>query len=245
MTDQISTEGWDGVYAIRLSKANEQLQRSYIAGNLPKQMYVQVEGLWFCEINANFDVWQFVPGGGPQLLWLRMPFVEGRIMIGTKSLNLANCGMVVQIRLRYLKLSQMEKQLVLDFQSEDVQGNVVQLIRMDDPHNQLNLLDNEQYFHSAINKYLKENKESISHVLATLQTPSMNEFDWQRPTWEKYAYLNRPTEKDCVIGILMMFQGHEAPRGDPQLAQGVIADNYSAGYLIKLKEFIANTLLIR
>lgn len=242
MDVEYNTEGWDAVYAGNLDVCNQQLINAFKTGQLPTSIdLTSYSGLWDVVGGASFSPWQFVLGGGPELLNLRLPFKGGSVKIKASKevdIPLKDCALVVQIGLRFVEGSNKNRELVFNLTPNPL-GKVVTLIDVEDKSGSLQ--EYRSYLDSVINRFLIDHERDISFsVLAVAPKGAHSGPDWQVPTLECFCYVNRTNTTDSFIALLMMTQGR--PVQSLMASPGAIAKGQNSGVLLRTPLFMGEVL---
>jgi hypothetical protein len=251
------TLGWDTVNAIRLPVVNQTLSESSL---YPKTFDLTVQDSPKWVINGTFSAWSLVRGGSGAIVFLRAPMPTGKMTFeGTPDLNFADGWVTIQIKLQYLPqppasptkpraddASPAQPQyLVRDetARTEDDPAVVIQAIDFGDAT--VTPLQ-DALFRAALSTWFNKNLAIFTYVFTVVNinaVAAQGQFQWLKPTYTSYAYLNGATDESSYFGVLNMTQNNSAEGLTNQMPASAIPDGATASLLISNESFLRNMVL--
>ena len=237
-----STNGWDTVSICRVSALNEQIK---IEKTYPKSIDYTLEGI---SLDAQFDPWQIVPGGGEKNVQLKVPIMSGTFKGQKGNYNVAGVSADVMVRLDYFPLSDHQElkdgnySLHVNTRGGTESNPIAAVINLADPKKVLSMLDKSslrQLIHEWLNipENLKKFETLFSTVLINNLGKQSEEFKWLRATSISYAYTDRGDLNSSVFGVLCMTNNRPKSTSN-QIPAVKLNDDNNAMLLINREVFI-------
>lgn len=261
-----TTLGWDTTFAIRLKDVNAVLAKS---GAYPRDFsgVIDPEQNWEIK-DGKFGTWQMARGGSGGIVFLSMPVTAGTMTFGANSYPLAGTTVYVSIKLKYVpqktganevtvgdvtlhvgRLGDNEAIQVDDLisdptaRSEADPAVVIQNITFSGPPPTALV---QALMNEGFRQWFNAHLSIFAYVFATV---SLNEraaeerFQWVKPTYTSYAYLDGTTDENSIFGVLNMTDDRSPEGLTNQLAPGAITSGARAGFSISMERFLEKLVL--
>jgi hypothetical protein len=195
----VSTFGWDTVFAIRPTDLNTAI----VAQNTsPTSFHLDSDGT---TIDGTFAAWQVTTGASDENINLAVPIPHGQLSFSGQTYNTVNAQAVVQVELHYLPQGNNANTLELRVMQQ--QNNPVSIVSLTTPG--ITDPDARYVFQGMLLDWFNANISSFTQVFNTVTLNDLNAdgtYPWLVPTRTSYAYY------DAVDG-----------NGNPDFANSIFA----------------------
>ncbi|MBO0610349.1 TULIP family P47-like protein [Myceligenerans salitolerans] len=225
----MNLHGWDTAFAVDTSVANAAL--ALRADSLLVDFAVDDPDGLQVRAGGSFGGWQIVEGGSGQFLTLRMPIVDGWLVLASHDdrVDLTGTAFVASVALDLIPSTLPDIQnLRFDVSSAGKVGQppepgAITPIRMDDPDGRLDDLQ-EALLLASLATYVAQNADRISFVFATVNLVPPQTDSWLAPVRSEFAYADRSDGSGGALVILSVTDNRpvdDLPRSiDPALLDG-------------------------
>lgn len=245
-----STYGWDTAFAIRIRDVNSAILRN---GASPRSFSFEAPDQ-SCSLQGSFGDWQVTAGGDGNLIHMAIPVPAATLEFNAKSFPINAATVTLEVRLHYIphtgnlvaSSGTLHDLVVIDSATpDDPDGSVASVIDLsfaaDSPGDLVVALARE-----SLNGWFNANLGEFSHVFSTVnlnRTADKAQFQWLMPTYTGYAYMERGSSDDSLLGILCMTGNRDAGGLVEQLSPAAIPAQSRAGFLIGSHRFIDQMVL--
>lgn len=247
------TYGWDTAFAIRVDDVNAAIVSAKSSpASFQAQGTDEMSGTRFTA-DGTFGDWQITLGGSGTLIHMLTPIPRMTVTAGTKQYVFSGGEAVIEVELEYIPHDEQPDDpakgtlhnLVVKTAAADPSGNpVVTINRMSFPQDGWSEFD--AIVAPAVQAWFNENLADFAHVFATVnlgRTADKGQFQWLLPTYTSYAYIDRATQDDSLLGILSMTGGRSADGLAEEISPNAIPAGARAGFLISSQRYLYELLL--
>ena len=251
--NETDTFNWDTIFAIPVNEVNRSIINKkssppdFKFENTADQIYGQ----------GDFGDWQIVMGGSGSIIRLSLPITNLSGYYGEPKTNYASSGPVnaiIQLKLQFLPHSNQPDnpddgtfhELVVRKESGDPSDPVVSLIALDMGSSVFSPGIGKYAAESAVLGWCNGNIGEFAHVFATVNLNKIidkNAFAFCNPSYTSYAYLDRTSQEDSLLGILCMTGARTTENNIQQISPYTIPNGSNSGFLISKKRFLADLIL--
>ena len=248
---EATTYGWDSVNCIKSSIANEVLKTS---GAYPSQLSIEMNPQSGWAITTNFGPWQIAPGGSGAILFMKLPLTSGVMTYGSGELNFKNGYALISIKLRYVPQGAAKaatdparsiEDLIADAEGRSTDDPAVTVQRIN--YGDGTPSENEKALFQASFAYMmNQNLAAFQHVFTVVnlnQKAAQAEFQWLKPTYTSYAYLQGATEEGSYFAVLNQVDNHSPEGLTNQVAASAIPDACDSSILISHRLFLERMVM--
>ena len=239
-----STYGWDTVFAMPIADVN-----SVIAAKKSSPTSFQCQIQSGMSIDGTFSDWQITQGGDGKLIHMLVPVTTISLTAQGKTFNANNLGALIEVELHYIPHTEQPSDvnqgtlhnLVLKTSSTSPSEKVVTVLNLIVPETEVLDPMLSIYMKAGLEMWFNENLDQFEHVFATVnlnRKADQGQWEWLYPTYTGYAYIDRDSEADCLLGILCMTQNRSADSLAEQISEAAIPLGSKAGFLISAERFL-------
>jgi hypothetical protein len=246
------TYGWDTAFAIRVDDANATIAaRKSSPPSFAATGTDSLSGTAFTA-DGTFGDWRITLGGSGTLLHMATPIPTMTVSANGTSWPFTGGQAVIEVELEYVPHT--------DQPADPAQGTLHDLVVKSGggtaatpvvtvdaltfaeatwPEFSADVTD-------ALGAWFNANLADFEHVFATVnlgRVADQGAFQWLLPTYTGYAYVDRDTEDDSVLGILCMTEGRPADALVAEITPNAIPAGSRAGFLISAERFLAEMVL--
>lgn len=252
-TNETDTFNWDTIFAIPINEVNKSIVSKKTSPpdfkfeNTADQIYGQ----------GNFGDWQIIMGGSGSIIRLSLPINNFSGYYGDAKTPYACSGPVtalIQVKLQFLPHANQPDdpadgtfhELVVRKESGDPSDPVVSLVTLEMGTSTFSPGIGKYAAESAILGWCNGNIGEFAHVFATVNLNKIidkNAFAFCNPSYTSYAYLDRTSDADSLLGILCMTGGRTTVDNVQQISPYTIPSGSNSGFLISRQRFLADLIL--
>lgn len=254
------TFGFDTVFAIPVVQVNQEIIRRKSS---PKTMdYKSQDGL--ASVSGTFGDWQICRGGDGPNIQLQLPIssLTATVPVGKKQVT-ATCDQltaVIQIKLQYLDHENPQsnggtplpqKKLVVRDTSEDTSDPVATVLPLNLSQSKatssVGFVSPADVLQGVIEDWCNANLSDFGHIFAIVDINEQidhGQFAFCKPRITDYAYINRDSLDDSILGVLCMTASSDDPKPNiQQISEFAIPDGAKSGFLISPKRVLSDLML--
>lgn len=254
LAGEANTLGWDTVNPILLPVVNKTLEKS---GRSPKSFNAELQSGW--TVSGTFEPWRLVRGGSGAIVFMQTPVKDVKMTFtGQPDMHVKEGFVNIAIKLNYLPQPPAKADLV---QQEEENGTPQYLTRNadsrneDDPAVVIHRIDygNEEpselqktLFRGALEQWYNQNLKEFTYVFTVVSLNAQaasGAFQWLKPTYTSYAYLNGTTDDTSFFGVLNMTNNNSATGLTNQLSPNVVPAGSNSALLISNAMFLRQMVL--
>jgi len=245
------TQGWDTVFAIRLTDVNRTLTKPGVS---PSEWSIVVnEGVYFG--SGTFGPWEATQGGSAAILRMSAPIPQGSVSfdVGSTPQTYALAGGTVYFQVYLTYIPQPD--------ASPTAGNNNLLVKSSSsvPHVPVVVVDDVDYgpnpnpgvmgdalVKGALQSWMGSNIGAFEHIFSTVDLAAKADhgaFQWLMPTYTSYAYLDGPDMDSSFFGVLTMCEDHDPGTNAPQLSGGSIPAGSRAGFSISQENVLQQMIM--
>jgi hypothetical protein len=256
------TYGWDTVFAIRVDDVNAAIKRlatspkTFSASTADPHTHLPVT------VTGGFSDWQITLGGSGKLLNMSTPVTSlaaaGTLPSGEQvTFTYGPGSFEIQVELEYVPHTDPPPgatgtfhNLVVKTGAQAPAEQVVTVLggygfgtSTDDRHLPFDAVSDDVI--AAMQAWFNDHLGDFEHVFATVnlnRTADQGQFAWLLPTYTSYAYTDRDTLDESVLGILCMTGGRPATGLDQEISPNAIPAGSRAGFLVAPERFVSEML---
>jgi hypothetical protein len=252
------TYGWDTVFAIRADDVNAAIKRlatspkSFSASTTDPATHLPVT------VTGGFGDWQITLGGSGRLLNMATPVTSlaaaGTLPSGEHvTFTYGPGSFEIQVELEYVPHTDPPAGASGTFHNLVVKTSGPQIVTVlggygfgtstDDNHLPFDAVSDDVV--AAMQSWFNEHLGDFEHVFATVnlnRTADQGQFAWLLPTYTSYAYIDRDTLDESILGILCMTGGRPATGLDQEVSPNAIPAGSRSGFLIAPERFVSEML---
>jgi hypothetical protein len=253
------TFGFDTVFAIPVSQINEEIVRRKSS---PTTMsYKSQDGL--ATGSGTFGDWQISRGGdGPNIRFqLPLSDVTATVPVASKQVTVTcdRLTAIIQIKLQYLDhddpqkgdASLPQKKLVVRSSSDDSSDPVATVMPLDLSQSKtstsLGFVPPADVLQGVIEEWCNANLADFDHIFAIVDINEQidhGQFAFCKPRITDYAYINRDSLDDSILGVLCMSASSDDPKPSiQQISEFAIPSGAKSGFLISPKRVLSDLML--
>lgn len=216
---ETSTLGWDTSYAIRLPDVNAAITK---AKAWPPTFQIDVDPQEDYTLNGHFGPWQMIRGGSGAIATLAIKIDTGVMTISEegeiKKYPMDGSTAIVSVKLHYVSSPVPHLQsvaermlLVTNPNARSAQDPAVVVhgfeFSKSAPSPYVQAL-----MKAGLGMWLNDNIKKFSHIftIVSLNETVTGAFQWLKPTYTSYAYLDGPTDEGSFFGALGMTENRSA-----------------------------------
>ena len=249
---EATTFGWDTIQAIRLPQVN-QILRQY-SPPPPFEYQFQENG----SLAGEFDTWSLVRGGSGATILLKAPMKRCTMKFPNTDMDFENGWVIVQVKLKYLpkapdgyvpdratNTSGELAYLAVDLNSQNA-GSPLVLVNQINTGSFVMTPTQKVLFRSVIQEYFNQNSQLFTYLFAAVRVNALANnriFQWLKPTYTSYGYVNGATEETSIFGILSMTQNRSPEKLAHQVPLASIPHDNNSAFLISGSLFLEKLVL--
>lgn len=257
-SDEATTLGWDTVFAIRLSDVNAALVRS---GQYPRTFEKDLGSGW--SINGQFGAWQMSRGGSGSIVFMQIPITAGTMAYSGDTYALQGATVYISVKLQYVPQIPTTGISVNDFmmgvRGADLEVDELKTNWMDRSEADPAVVVQNITFAStppspliralmteAFRQWFTDNLVQFAYTFSTVclnEHAAEEQFQWVKPTYTSYGYLDGATDDTSIFGVLCMTDSRSPLGLTNQLAPGAIPKDARAGFSISMERFLEKLVL--
>ncbi|MEW9529425.1 TULIP family P47-like protein [Microbispora sp. NPDC049125] len=241
-----TTNGWDTVYAIRLSDVNKAIAKKGVS---PGKWAATIEASDFSpEITGSgaFGGWSLATGAGSGTnVRMHLPFTASVTANGTTH-EVTDGVAYALVHMLYLpdsgETGPGDRQLRLQATGGTPDNPVVEVssVTYTSPARSDGL---DRALISLLDKWCNANIATFDHVFATVnigkhEAEGGGDFAWLNPTYTAYAYADAKTPEEALLGVLCMTSGRSIAGNVDGLSAGALPEGARAGLSISAERFM-------
>ncbi|WP_213803466.1 TULIP family P47-like protein [Granulicella sp. dw_53] len=251
---ETSTLGWDSSFAICLKDVNAAIAKDK---RWPTSFEILIDPQEDYAMKGTFGPWQMTQGGSGGIVMLAIPIATGAMTISQDgsivSYPMDGSVAIVSVKLRYvtaplsaqpLESSTERMSLMTDPQARSVADPAVVLHGFEfldpapSPYVQL-------LMKAGMETWFNDNIALFAHVFAvvSLNDVSGGAFQWLKPTYSAYAYLDGATEEDSFFGVISMTENRSVAGLANQLGPNCVPKGSPAGFTIGMARYLEKVML--
>jgi hypothetical protein len=249
---ETSTLGWDTSYAIRLPDVNAAITK---AKAWPPTFQIDVDPQADYTLNGHFGPWQVIRGGSGAIAMLAIKIDTGEMTISEgeeiKKYPMDGSTAIVSVKLRYASAplphlqSVAERMLLMTnpaARSAADPAVVVHGLEFSKPAPSPYV---QALMKAGLDLWLNENIKKFSHIflIVSLNETVTDAFQWLKPTYTSYAYLEGATDENSFFGALGMTENRSADGLANQLGPNSVPKASRAGFSIGMSRYLEKVVL--
>jgi hypothetical protein len=241
------TQGWDTVFAIRLTDVNRTLAKPGVSP--PDWNIVLTPDLFFG--SGSFGPWAAAQGGSAAILRMSAPITAGSVTFQALPYQLAGATVYFQVELTYIpqpnaNATTGQNELKVKKTPSSPHAPTVVVDEVDYGPNPVPDTMGNALVIGALQKWFNDNIGDFEHIFTTVNLAAKADkdaFQWLMPTYTSYAYLDGPTMDNSFFGVLCMCKGHDPGTNPPQLSAGAIPSGARAGFSIAQEDVLEQMIM--
>ncbi|MCT9932153.1 TULIP family P47-like protein [Planotetraspora sp. A-T 1434] len=246
-----TTNGWDTVFAIRLTDVNRAIAAR---GKSPEKWQATIQASDFgpqIDGAGTFGAWSLATGAGSGTdVRMHLPFTAS-VTTNGKSHEVTGGVAYALVHLIYLpdsgETGPGDRELRLQTKGGNPDRPVVEVssVTYTSPA-QNSGLDNALM--QLLQEWSNANLDQFDHVFATVnigktESEAGGAFAWLKPTYTAYAYADAKSTDDALLGVLCMTEGRSIAGTLDELAAGALPYGARAGLSISPERFMTKMAL--
>ncbi|MGY2049227.1 TULIP family P47-like protein [Methylobacterium sp. JK268] len=252
---ETSTLGWDTSFAIRLPDVNAAIATKK---SWPTGFDITVSPEDDYTLQGRFGPWQLIRGGSGGIVMMAVAIESGVMTIREEGeirhFPMDGATAIVSIKLHYVAPS-LARTPAPGSQTEALWLVVNPEPRSDaDPAVVLHGLEHPAstpspyvllLMKAGLEQWFNANIRRFSHVFAGIKLDEIarDAFQWLKPTYTGYAYLDGPTDEDSFFGVIAMTDNRSADGLPNQLGPNCVPPASRAGFTVGLPRYLEKVVL--
>ena len=250
MSTIADTYGWDTAYAIPVAEVNSAIVK---AGSSPPSFSASVpddQGNQAYAVSGSFGAWQICMGGDGKDVRFIIP-IPSMTLDYNGLQNFSNASVVIEVQLEYVPHTEQPPpgqgslvNLVVKSSSDEPEVPPVAIIELNVPG--VGSILTQSFLEEGLLVWFNANLADFAHVFSTVNLNEMadsGQFSWLTPNYTGYAYIDRTSLDDSLLGVLCMTGGRSGDDLIEELSPNAIPDGSTSGFLISQERYLVELLL--
>ncbi|MCV0427015.1 MAG: TULIP family P47-like protein [Roseibium sp.] len=237
-------EGWDTVFLVKEDRLNTMLREN--AGELVLDFCVEIPDGTGATASGKFSAWQIAQGGSNEIIHLRLPIAEGKLIRDGVSIDLTGMTLVVATYLDWLSTSANAVKLQLDYDRLGERDNPpnrgeLSVVTLLDPNGVLSPSDNA-LLSFQLGSFLVANADKVRFVFATVNLVPPQTNSWLTPVKSAYAYFHREGLGEGCLAIFSVTSDKDISNLQKKVDPIAWPVSTEASYVVSAELFLLNVI---
>lgn len=245
------TNGWDTVFAIRISDVNHAIALQKSSPSDFSQSYTDEETGDTITINGTFGDWRLNTTGDGKNLHMSTPIATGTMTRNGTTYDMAGVSATIEVNCDYVPPPVAGvtptpdgtlHALKLKTSSTDPLDQAVIVTNLSFPGARPGIVI-VSIMQSVLQLWFNQNIISFEHVFSVVNLNLLADgddgsFQWLQPTWSSYACTSGADEENSYFGVLCMVDQHDPSGLAHELCSSAIPDGQCSAYMISVPVFL-------